>query len=102
MASRLNHDEAVRLSALRLLSRGYGVRARVEGWFQEPEYVNGYRPDIVARKGDKWLLIEVKKGEVDWPKISALERFQHDRRNFKLLIVSPEEVLSSAGANIGL
>jgi hypothetical protein len=102
MISKFHHDEAVRLSALHLLSQGYDVRARVEGWFQEPEYVNGYRPDIVARKGNEWVLIEVKKGEADWPKISALERFQHDSRNFKLLIVSPEEVLSSAGANMGL
>jgi hypothetical protein len=93
--SRFQHDEAVRLCALKLLSEGYDVRARVEGWFQAPDYINGYRPDIVARKGDEWILVEVKKGEGDWPKISALVRLQRERTDFKVRIVSPEEVISN-------
>jgi hypothetical protein len=93
--SRFQHDEAVRLCALKLLSEGYDVRARVEGWFQAPDYVNGYRPDIVAQRGQEWVLIEVKKGEGDWPKISALVRFEHERTDFKVRIVSPDEVLSN-------
>jgi hypothetical protein len=93
--SRFQHDEAVRLCALRLLSEGYEVRARVEGWFQAPESVNGYRPDIVARRGNEWIVIEVKKGEGDWPKISALVRLQRERTDFKVRIVSPEEVISN-------
>jgi hypothetical protein len=100
--SRFQHDEAVRLYALQLLSQGYNVRARVEGWFEAPDYVNGYRPDIVARKGNQWLLVEVKKGEVDWPKISALQRLQHERQNFRVLVLSPEQVISSRAAAISL
>ncbi len=100
--TKFQHDEAVRLYALQLLAQGYDVRARVEGWFQAPEYVNGYRPDIVARKGSEWVLIEVKKGEVDWPKISAFERFQHERHEFKLLVVSPEQVFSSQGGKMAV
>lgn len=86
--SRHQHDEAVRLFALQLQSHGYDVRARVEGWFQAPDYVNGYRPDILVRKGARFLLIEVKKGEVDWPKISALER-----SDFPVVVVSPEDAI---------
>jgi hypothetical protein len=86
--SKIEHDEAVRLFALQLQSHGYEVRARVEGWFQAPDYVNGYRPDIVVRTGNQILLIEVKKGEVDWPKISALER-----SNFRVVVVSPEDAI---------
>lgn len=85
---RTQHDEAVRLFALQLQSQGYDVRARVEGWFQAPDYVNGYRPDIVVKKGGQILLIEVKKGEVDWPKISALER-----SSFTVVVVSPEDAI---------
>ena len=87
-SSKIEHDEAVRLFALQLQSQGYDVRARVEGWFQPPDYVNGYRPDIVVKKGAQFLLIEVEKGEVDWPKISALER-----SNFTVVVVSPEDAI---------
>ncbi len=86
--SKTEHDEAVRLFALQLQSQGYDVRARVEGWFQAPDYVNGHRPDIVVQKGAHILLIEVKKGEVDWPKISALER-----SNFTVVVVSPDDAI---------
>jgi hypothetical protein len=96
--SRFDHDEAVRRYALHLLSEGYDVRARVEGWFQAPEYIYGYRPDIVARKGDDWLIVEVKKGEVDWPKINALERLRGERDHFRLVIASPEQVLAGVWA----
>ncbi|HEV7218759.1 MAG: hypothetical protein ACHP8A_14660 [Terriglobales bacterium] len=95
------HDEAVRQYALRLLSNGYDVTARVEGWFNAPEYVYGYRPDIVAKKGDQVLIVEIKKSETDWPKISALQRFVSEKENSKVLILNPGDVIThtSTSAN---
>jgi Holliday junction resolvase len=92
--SRPTHDEAVRRCAVQLLATGYQVRARVEGWFEPPDPINGYRPDIIAVMGDHYLIVEVKKGEIDWPKISALEQFVHKNRSFEIKIVSPEDVLN--------
>lgn len=98
---RFEHDEAVRVYALHLLSMGYDVRARVEGWFQAPDYIYGYRPDIVANRGDEWLVVEIKKGDVDWPKISALERVGRERAGYSVVIASPQDVMMGrwAGAN---
>ena len=98
---RFEHDRAVRLCALHLLTEGYDVRARVEGWFQAPDYVHGYRPDIVARKGEEWLIVDIKKGEGDWPKISALGRVSSEREHFRFIVASPESVFKGQwlGAN---
>jgi hypothetical protein len=68
---------------------GYEVRARVEGWFEAPDYINEYRPDIVARKDDCLLIVEVKKSESDWPKIAALERFVREHEHSRVLIIRP-------------
>lgn len=86
------HDRAVRHYAMRMLADGYDVQARVEGWFQEPETIGGYRPDIVARKDDHFIIIEIKKGEIDWPKIKALEVFASRRPEFQLQLITPETV----------
>ena len=94
--TRLDHDEAVRRYALSLVATGYDVRARVEGWFDPPEYIDGYRPDIVARIGDHFIIVEIKKGDTDWPKISALERFVLEHQGFEIKIVTPEDVLRPA------
>jgi len=82
------HDHEVRQQVLKLVRQGYLVRARVEGWFEPPEVMNGYRPDIVAMKGDECLIIEVKKGDIDWPKIAALERFHVENPRYKLLVIT--------------
>jgi hypothetical protein len=81
------HDQKVRQQVLKLVGEGYQVKARMEGWFEPPDVINGYRPDIVARKGDDWIIIEVKKGDADWPKIAALEAFQGQNPNYKLCII---------------
>lgn len=86
------HDRAVRHYAMRMLADGYDVQARVEGWFQEPDTISGYRPDIVARKDDHFVIIEIKKGEIDWPKIKALEAFASGRPEFQLQLITPETV----------
>jgi hypothetical protein len=88
----IEHDRAVRHYAMKMLADGYEVKARVEGWFEEPDIISGYRPDIVAHKGDTFLIIEIKKGEIDWPKINALESFASARSNFHLRLITPEEL----------
>jgi hypothetical protein len=93
--NRLEHDEAVRRCALDLVAKGYDVHARVEGWFDAPEYINGYRPDIVARAGDRFIIVEVKKGEIDWPKISALEQFVTNHHTFEMKVITPDDILKS-------
>ncbi len=78
------HDEIVRIQALQFLADGYDVRARLEGWFEPPDFVNGYRPDVVAHKGGRFIIVEVEKSEIDWPKISAFEQFVASKPNFEL------------------
>jgi REase_AHJR-like len=87
LVTRTEHDHWVRTIAIELLANGYEVRARVEGWFDAPEILNGYRPDIIAMKGNHTLILEVKKGEVDWPKISALERWEQEHNGYELCVV---------------
>src|SRR5579884_838160 len=91
---RTEHDAAVRMLALQLLCRGYEVKARIEGWFEQPDYIFDYRPDIVACKAGTYFIVEVKKGEGDWPKITALERFQREHQQFRVKIISSVQALA--------
>jgi hypothetical protein len=95
--SRLDHDEAVRRCALTLVATGYHVQARIEGWFDPPDYICGYRPDIIANMGDQFIIVEVKKGDMDWPKISALQRFVENNQSFQIKVISPEDILKPGG-----
>src|SRR5713226_7176364 len=92
----IEHDRAVRHYAVQMLAEGYDVRARVEGWFDEPDVISGYRPDIVACKGSSFVIVEIKKGEVDWPKIKAFENFASERPEFQFRLITPEEILPEA------
>ncbi len=92
MVTNREHDETVMLYALQYVFAGYDVRARIEGWFEAPDYVNGYKPDIVARKDDHFIIIEVKKGDADWPKISAFELFAQDHSGFEIKVITPSPV----------
>ena len=85
--SQFDHDHKVREQALLLLTQGYSVAARVEGWFIEPEPILGYTPDIVAKKEGQLLIVEVKKGPIDWPKIVALQRFAEEHPECRLDII---------------
>jgi hypothetical protein len=89
-ANKLEHDHIVRQHALDLLTKGYQVKARVEGWFEEPDVIYGYIPDIYAVRDDEILIIEVKKADTDWPKISALHRFEETHPNCKVEVISAE------------
>jgi hypothetical protein len=86
--SRIDHDRIVLLQALQLLDAGYEVRARVEGYFDLPEPIYGYRPDVVAHAPDgQYVIIEVKKGDVDWPKLEALQRFATQHPQYELRVI---------------
>ncbi|OFW10386.1 MAG: hypothetical protein A3H96_02225 [Acidobacteria bacterium RIFCSPLOWO2_02_FULL_67_36] len=83
-----DHDRAVLLQALKLLHDGYAVRARVEGYFQLPDPIYGYRPDVVAQTAEgHYVIVEVKKGEVDWPKLEALQRFAAEHPEYELRVI---------------
>ena len=56
-SSQLKHDSAVRREANELKKQGWGVKADVRG-FSQPETINGVRPDIIAKKGEKTKIIE--------------------------------------------
>jgi len=87
--SRIEHDRIVLLEALKLLHEGYEVHARVEGYFDPPDVINGYRPDVIARSADgTFIIVEVKKGDVDWPKLDALERFTSEHPTYELRVIS--------------
>ena len=90
----LDHDRLVRVEALKLQSDGYEVSARIPSWFSVPDAIYGYRPDIIAMKGRKVIIVEVKKGAIDWPKISALERYSHENPNVELRIVGAHNLAS--------
>jgi hypothetical protein len=88
----IEHDRGVRHYAMRMLANGYEVKARVDGWFSEPDVICGYRPDIIARKGNEFVIVEIKKGEIDWPKIKALEAFASAQPQIRLLLITPEQL----------
>ena len=95
--SQVEHDKAVRRYALILTTSGHQVKARVEGWFEFPTYINGYRPDILVQEGNQWIIVEVKKGEVDWPKISAFRQYVDNHDNFSIKVITPQEVWNTHG-----
>jgi hypothetical protein len=101
--SRLKHDLLVIELAVRLRSQGWAVKARVDEWFEEPDVISGYRPDIVAQRGNEFLIVEVKKGPIDHPKIVALSLFVKNHPNYKLDVIElddpaqPTYALKNAG-----
>lgn len=57
--SQSKHDVRVTIEARGYDSSGYDVWADVSGWPQ-PEIINGYRPDIIAKKGMYTSIVEVE------------------------------------------
>lgn len=87
--SKTDHDHLIREHALRLVRDGYRVKARLEGWFDAPDYIDGYRPDIVAERNGSFVIVEVKKGAIDYPKIAAFQYFTSQHPQWTLTIVQP-------------
>ncbi len=65
------HDEAVRRSAAQYKARGYKVQADIEG-FPQPNLLGGRRPDLVAEKGRKKVVVEFET-----PSTLAADKLQH-------------------------
>ncbi len=96
--SRLKHDLLVIQAAVQLRSDGWDVKARIPEWFDEPDVISGYRPDIIAQHGNEFLILEVKKGEVDHPKIVALTIFANQHPNYTLRVLELDDPSQSAYA----
>jgi hypothetical protein len=58
-SSQSKHDREVRRTADSLKRRGFKVDADVPG-YNRPDTIRGYRPDVVARKGWKRVIVEVE------------------------------------------
>ena len=53
------HDRTVERSAKSYQGKGYRVRADIAG-FKQPGLIGGRRPDVVAQKGKKVVIVEVE------------------------------------------
>ena len=53
------HDTEVQAIAKKLEKQGYNVQADVPG-FQQPKTIGGYRPDVIAKKGNQRKIVEVE------------------------------------------
>ena len=53
------HDARVRELARRYENQGFDVKADVGG-FSKPGTIGGYRPDVVAQKGQERKIVEVE------------------------------------------
>lgn len=58
-ASQSKHDAKVRDVANTFKTQGYKVSADVNG-FPQPGSISGYRPDVVAQKGNQRKIVEVE------------------------------------------
>ena len=57
--SQSKHDAEVRRTAKKYKEQGYKVEADVSG-FDQPSTIGGFRPDVVAKKGNKRVIVEVE------------------------------------------
>lgn len=69
------HDAAVKSSADYYRRQGYKVQADIAG-YDQPKTLNGRRPDVIAQKGKKEVVLEVET-----PSSDKSDRAQH--RAFK-------------------
>jgi len=53
------HDKKVREEANKLKGQGFDVSADISG-FTQPKTLGGYRPDVIATKGNQRKIIEVE------------------------------------------
>lgn len=60
--SQSQHDAEVRKTANQLKNQGYRVKADVSG-FPKPDTIGGFRPDVVAEKGNERKIVEVETAE---------------------------------------
>lgn len=61
-SSQGKHDKEVRKMAASLKRQGYDVSADITG-YAKPSTIGGYRPDVVAKKGRKRVIVEVETAD---------------------------------------
>lgn len=84
------HEARLKKEAFGYLLKGYEVRAALEGWFEKPQTIEGYLPDIVACRHGHYIIVEVETSatrEAGTPKITALRGFVGRTRGYDLKIV---------------
>lgn len=84
------HDQKVEEEAIKYKEQGYDVWADIQGWSQ-PALRNNHCPDVVAKKTQKEIIIEVETEdsiETDTEQIESFKRYASARPNteFKLVI----------------
>ena len=82
------HDLGVRKSAEYYQKNGFKVQADLEG-FQKPRLINNRRPDLIARKGQKEVIVEVEtRGSVlkDKKQQGIFESYATKRNNTRLRV----------------
>jgi hypothetical protein len=56
------HDNAVKKSAEYYEKQNYSVDADIKG-YNKPKTINGRRPDLIAKKGKKEIIVEVETSD---------------------------------------
>ena len=57
--SQSKHNAQVKQIAQKLQKQGYDVQADIKG-FSQPKTIGGYRPDVIAKKGNQRKIVEVE------------------------------------------
>lgn len=57
--SQSKHDSEVKKTAQEFKKKGFKVKADIKG-FEKPSSIYGYRPDIIAEKGDLTEILEIE------------------------------------------
>ena len=82
--------------------KGYDVLIEPRG-DQLPNFLQAFRPDLIAHKGDEHIVVEVRtRGQVsDFPQVNELAKLVRNEADwrFQLVLLGPENSLSVAGAS---
>lgn len=66
------HDQAVRRSAAQYRGQGFKVSVDLPGE-PKPKSIGGFRPDLIAKKGKKEIIVEIET-----PETAKIDKDQHD------------------------
>ena len=82
--------------------KGYKELIKSQG-DQLPDFLQAFRPDLIAHKGDEQIVVEVRtRGQIsDFPQVNELAKAVKNEADwrFQLVLLGPENSLSVAGAS---
>lgn len=81
------HDKGVQSTAKYYESQGYKVEADISG-FNAPSTLNSRRPDVIAKKGSKKVIIEVEtkdSAEKDRAQQEVFERYADSHKGVRFI-----------------